>query len=255
MSEQAPTKEKVTDSRLVTKDGVHVRVGQVWRDLDVRMLGRTRCIVEVDAFRGKVKMATDGQARGHSWVSIHRMHRHATGWQMVTQDLLPCPFCGGEPRWCTDEEHTCHRIICSACMISIDFNDDPDGVETVEDLQGLMAANWNSRAAPEPAAESKPIPKTYVDRIHDAEQTVVGDVWTKRRKPEHFVEVLGRKPPGTLILRHWNGRVTNKWYAYLASDYELTIKRPAQPPGDVRCICGEGSYASTDQCPACREKP
>lgn len=86
-----------------------------------------------------------------------------------SKDLLPCPFCGGEPRWCADEEHTytCHRIICSACMISIDFNDDPDGVETVEDLQGLMAANWNSRAAPEPAHEY-PDPVTAFEKLAEA---------------------------------------------------------------------------------------
>jgi hypothetical protein len=97
--------------------------------------------------------------------------------------------------------------------------------------KGAMRYLRSQITASEPAAEpaSRPIPKTHIDRIHDAEQTVVGDVWTKRRKPEHFVEVLGRKPPGTLVLRHWNGRVTNKWYAYLASDYELT-KRAAQPP-------------------------
>lgn len=61
------------------------------------------------------------------------------------QTLQYCPFCGGQPRWCADDEHECHRIVCGSCKISIDFDENPD-VETVEELRAIMADKWNRRA-------------------------------------------------------------------------------------------------------------
>lgn len=66
----------------VTKEGIEVKVGQLWEDLDKRMGGRTRKVVEVKD--GKATMAfTWDSDRGRSKVSIKRMHKHSTGWKLV----------------------------------------------------------------------------------------------------------------------------------------------------------------------------
>jgi hypothetical protein len=56
----------------------------VWRDLDKRMDGRLRRVAEVDPACGKVTMvATTGRGRFPSRVSVRRMHKHGTGWEIV----------------------------------------------------------------------------------------------------------------------------------------------------------------------------
>ena len=64
----------------ITKDGIEVKVGQVWRDLDKRMNGRTRTVLAVND--GK---ATMGVAAGLfvTKILIRRMHKSSTGWDMV----------------------------------------------------------------------------------------------------------------------------------------------------------------------------
>lgn len=63
-----------------TKNGIEVKVGQVWRDLDKRMFNRERVVVEVKD--GKARMQSKYGAFP-TWVSIRRMHRHSTGWALV----------------------------------------------------------------------------------------------------------------------------------------------------------------------------
>lgn len=65
----------------VTKHGVRVEVGQIWRDLDPRMGHRLRKVAEVKD--GKARMVLDGNPKFASWVSISRMHKHSTGWELV----------------------------------------------------------------------------------------------------------------------------------------------------------------------------
>lgn len=75
MASDAPCTEQVT------KDGVRVEVGQIWRDLDTRMGNRLRKVAEI---RGaKCRLVLDGHPRFASWVSIRRMHKHSTGWELV----------------------------------------------------------------------------------------------------------------------------------------------------------------------------
>lgn len=70
-------------SEQITKDGIEVRVGQVWRDLDVRMNGRTRKVIEVK--NGKAVMQSPLQPSGmKTKVSIKRMHKSSTGWELVS---------------------------------------------------------------------------------------------------------------------------------------------------------------------------
>lgn len=70
-----------------TKDGVLVKAGQVWRDLDKRM-GNRHC--KVDAVRdGKAVMfpcLPDGRilrSARSTTVSVSRMHKGSTGWELV----------------------------------------------------------------------------------------------------------------------------------------------------------------------------
>jgi len=70
---------------LVTKEGIRVEVGQLWRDLDKRMGDRVRRVEAiVDSVNGKVRMvAPNGRGRFMSVVSVRRMHKHSTGWVLV----------------------------------------------------------------------------------------------------------------------------------------------------------------------------
>jgi len=68
----------------VTKEGIEVKVGQVWRDLDKRMNGRTVTVLAVAHDFAMVKGAKVSR------LAIARMHRHSTGWQLV-QEPKPQP--------------------------------------------------------------------------------------------------------------------------------------------------------------------
>lgn len=65
----------------------------------------------------------------------------------LTNDLVlkDCPFCGAAARWCADDEHACHRIVCDGCELSVDCNDNPD-TDELRELQVIMAQRWNHRA-------------------------------------------------------------------------------------------------------------
>lgn len=60
---------------------------------------------------------------------------------------------------------------------------------------------------------------TFDERLKQAKATQVGDRWRKKNAPDRWAEVLTTDGAGNLRMRHWNGRVTRKWYSYLASDY------------------------------------
>lgn len=81
------TPEQVTDPRLKTKHGVHVRVGQVWRDCDKRMSsGNRKCrVIAIDVVAGKAQMQSIYGYVAPTWVSIKRMHKHSTGWELVNE--------------------------------------------------------------------------------------------------------------------------------------------------------------------------
>lgn len=74
------------DDTLTTRDGIKVQVGQIWRDCDKRMYGgNRRCrVVELNPHMGKVRLQNihSDKVPG-SWVSVRRMHKHATGWELV----------------------------------------------------------------------------------------------------------------------------------------------------------------------------
>jgi hypothetical protein len=73
-------------SQNVTKEGVEVKPGQVWRDLDKRMGNRNAKVIEVVAGKAKMEMCrSDGSTYGGSTtrVSVSRMHKSSTGWALA----------------------------------------------------------------------------------------------------------------------------------------------------------------------------
>lgn len=73
--------------------------------------------------------------------------------------LLPCPFCGGEVRWCGDDptdKHDCHQIHCDGCGAQFDYCPDHQiGAETLEELRDEVANIWNARNTVEVPVEEK----------------------------------------------------------------------------------------------------
>ena len=68
-----------------TKDGVEVRVGQVWRDCDKRMQGDKRRL-KVVRIAGDVAVMvglSGAIVSRETRVSIRRMHKGSRGWEMV----------------------------------------------------------------------------------------------------------------------------------------------------------------------------
>ena len=64
-----------------TKEGIEVKVGQVWRDLDKRM---SRVVTVCEVSDGKAIVRTGWGASGQkSTISIRRMHKHSSGWELV----------------------------------------------------------------------------------------------------------------------------------------------------------------------------
>lgn len=71
----------------VTKEGIEVKVGQEWRDLDKRMEGRV-CRV-VDVADGKAKLQSIHGSVPPTRVSVRRMHKSSTGWALVDDSPEP----------------------------------------------------------------------------------------------------------------------------------------------------------------------
>ncbi|MBV7475361.1 hypothetical protein [Pseudoxanthomonas sp. PXM05] len=65
----------------ITKEGIEVQVGQVWRDLDKR-LSRTVVVEHVDDKNGIAHVRSSNGAR--SRIAIKRMHKYAQGFALVT---------------------------------------------------------------------------------------------------------------------------------------------------------------------------
>lgn len=68
----------------VTKEGIEVKIGQVWEDTDKRMGGRrcTVCSIATDSSRTRVGLRNVvGRV---TYVALDRMHPGSTGWKLVT---------------------------------------------------------------------------------------------------------------------------------------------------------------------------
>ncbi|CAG9207724.1 conserved hypothetical protein [Paraburkholderia tropica] len=65
-------------SQNLTKEGIEVKPGQVWRDLDKRSNGRTKRVLSVAD--GKAQFEGPPKTK----VAIDRMHRNSTGYELVS---------------------------------------------------------------------------------------------------------------------------------------------------------------------------
>ena len=70
-----------------TKDGIKVKKGQVWRDLDARMTNRHAKVEAVRDGKAIMNLCTaEGQiinAMREVKISVARMHKSSTGWALV----------------------------------------------------------------------------------------------------------------------------------------------------------------------------
>lgn len=64
-----------------TKEGIEVKPGQKWRDLDKR--ARDNRILTVIEVRDGKALCIDGLPTFKTRISIRRMHRHSTGFELV----------------------------------------------------------------------------------------------------------------------------------------------------------------------------
>lgn len=74
----------------VTKEGIEVKPGQVWRDLDKRIPNRHCKVVAVEMVKAVMRECRpDGSdllglsLSTTTKISIHRMHKSSTGWALV----------------------------------------------------------------------------------------------------------------------------------------------------------------------------
>jgi len=80
--------EKLLDapSPTVTRDGIEVRVGQIWKDLDKRMVNRHLRVQEIANGRAIcLRCREDGTVLGEQLtrIAIARMHKSTTGFALV----------------------------------------------------------------------------------------------------------------------------------------------------------------------------
>jgi hypothetical protein len=76
----------------ITKEGIEVEAGQVWRDLDKRLDGRCCKVRRVSFGRATMVRCTQfGRELGdrETVVAVRRMHTGSTGWELVTPYQRP----------------------------------------------------------------------------------------------------------------------------------------------------------------------
>lgn len=66
-----------------TKEGIEVRPGQIWRDLDKRMPGRKVKVWRVVDGHAACFVLVNGQSGKITTLAVRRMHKHSTGWELV----------------------------------------------------------------------------------------------------------------------------------------------------------------------------
>lgn len=68
----------------------------------------------------------------------------------MSEELKPCPFCGGDVSFHKDEECPgCHLVQCGQCRAFFDFAtgaDPGNDCESVDALRAAIAPMWNTRA-------------------------------------------------------------------------------------------------------------
>ena len=73
-----------TSADNITKEGIEVKPGQVWKDRDKRQSGHQCKVVAIEDGKAKMQHYARGQLGSKTTVSIRRMHKHSTGWELVS---------------------------------------------------------------------------------------------------------------------------------------------------------------------------
>ena len=71
----------MADPQNVTREGVEVKVGQVWKDLDPRFASRNRTVTITAVEQGHAFYEQPRRGR----LAVRRMHKHSTGWALVQE--------------------------------------------------------------------------------------------------------------------------------------------------------------------------
>lgn len=74
-----------TPAENITKEGIEVKLGQVWEDLDKRSYGRHCKVMSIEDGKAKMQHYARGQLGSKTTVSIRRMHKHSTGWKLISE--------------------------------------------------------------------------------------------------------------------------------------------------------------------------
>jgi hypothetical protein len=79
-------KSNGTNPSNITKEGIEVKPGQVWLDLDKRnLLKRTVRVRKVVDGKAVCCILVGGHPGKDTTLSIRRMHKTATGWALVSE--------------------------------------------------------------------------------------------------------------------------------------------------------------------------
>jgi hypothetical protein len=80
--------DKGTSMNKVTKDGIEVQIGQVWKNCDRRNRGEVKKVVGIiDAGNDTCAILYSDYGK-RSNVKVRRMYKHSTGWELVQPNLL-----------------------------------------------------------------------------------------------------------------------------------------------------------------------
>lgn len=67
----------------------------------------------------------------------------------MSEELKPCPFCGGNVMWCSDDPedpHDCDQITCDNCGMQFDsYNEKVKNTDSFDDAKKEVAKLWNQR--------------------------------------------------------------------------------------------------------------
>lgn len=83
--------------------------------------------------------------------------------------MLPCPFCGGEPKYEVWSDSNYHKAECVDCAFEFDY------CQTDEELE----ASWNKRASPAPCLHQIQEPAPVQADARDAELANVKQAYTE----------------------------------------------------------------------------
>jgi len=78
---------KIEEKRVFTPEGVEIKIGQIWLDLDTRFTPRKIQILAIDEKSGKVS-AKSGTSGKVTRISIKRLKYRSSGYRLLEDEEL-----------------------------------------------------------------------------------------------------------------------------------------------------------------------